>query len=85
MKQLFFWKLLEYKVTQAVSEEAFFAAQSSDLIVREKARDLNEGWACLGCCCLHLGSSPGCGHARPCSPETRRDNFHISPRPPALL
>lgn len=51
--------------------------------VREKARDRSEGWASPGC--PRPGSSPGCGPARLCSPETRRDNFHRSPHPPAPL
>lgn len=51
-----------------------------DLIVREKARDRDEG-----CRCLRRGSSLGCGPARLCSPEIRMGNFHISPRPPAPL
>lgn len=80
-----FWSTKSHRLSEAAFFFFFFAAQNSDLIVREKARDPSEGWACPGCRCLHLGSSPGCGRARPCSPETRRDNFHISPRPPALL
>lgn len=61
------------------------AAENLDLIVREKAHDRSEGRVSPDCRCLHLGSSQGCGPARPCSPGIRRDNFHISPRPPAPL
>lgn len=76
-----FWKLWEYKVTQAVSEAAS-QWRVLDLVVREKARDRNEDWASP---CVHRGASPGCGRARLCSPEIRRDNLHISPHPPAPL
>lgn len=61
------------------------AAANSDLRVREKARDRNEGWASPGCRCIHRGSSLGCGRARLCSLEIRKGNYHISPHPPAPL
>lgn len=69
-----------FGVTQAVS-----AAENLDLVVREKARDRSGGWASPGCRCIRLGASPGCGHARLCSPETRKDSYRISPHPPAPL
>lgn len=37
-----FWNLLEYKVTQAVSEVASYR-RTLDLTVREKAHDPDEG------------------------------------------
>lgn len=70
---------LRHGVTRTVSEV------NLDAIVREKAHGPGEGWASLGCHCRHRGSSLDCGRARLCSLETRKDNFHISPRPLAPL
>lgn len=59
------------------------AADTAAARITEKARGRSEGWASPGC--PRLGAFPGCGRARPCSPETRTDNCRISPRPPAPL
>lgn len=50
--------------------------ENMDLQVRVKAHGQDEDWASVGYLCLHLCSFPGCGRARLCSPETRRDSFH---------
>lgn len=57
--------------------------RSAGARITEKARGRSEGWASPGC--PRLAAFPGCGRARPRSPETRTDNCRISPRPPAPL
>lgn len=67
------------------SHTGSLAIEKLDFKVRGKAHGRDEGWASPGYRCYRLCSSLGCGRARLCSPEIHRDNFRLSPHPPALL